>query len=57
MPTRHVRVRVAQAGQWLRRAIRGIGLDENAVFITRAIEYRRKRRKPTGADIAHGGLL
>jgi DNA polymerase len=47
---------VGQAGQWLRRAIRGIGLDEEGVYLTSPIKYRPRRRKPTGADIAHGRL-
>ena len=42
---------VGKAGQWLRRAIRGIGLHENPVFITSAIKYRRKRRKPTVVQV------
>jgi DNA polymerase len=45
---------VGQAGQWLRRAIRGIGLDEEEVYLTSPIKYRPKWRKPTAADIAHG---
>ena len=45
---------VGHAGQWLRRAIRGIGLDEGAVYLTRPIKYRRTRGNPIAADIAHG---
>jgi DNA polymerase len=44
---------VGHAGQWLRRAIRGIGLNEDTVYLTSPIKYRRMRGKPTTADIAH----
>jgi DNA polymerase len=44
---------VGQAGQWLRRAIRGIGLDEDVVYLTSPIKYRPKRPKLRRADIAH----
>jgi DNA polymerase len=45
---------VGKAGQWLRRAIRGIGLDESSVYLTSPVKYRPARGKPNPADIAHG---
>jgi DNA polymerase len=47
---------VGQAGQWLRRAIRGIGLHEDAIYLTSPIKYRPARGKPTAADIAHARI-
>src|SRR5918994_7799496 len=34
---------VGKAGQWLRRAIRGIGLDESSVYLTSPVKYRPAR--------------
>jgi len=44
---------VGKAGQWLRRAIRRIGLNEDAVYLT---EFRPSRRKPTATAVAHGRI-
>jgi uracil-DNA glycosylase family 4 len=45
---------VGQAGQWLRRSIRNMDLDEGAVYLTSPVKYRPVRGKPTRADVAHG---
>lgn len=47
---------VGMAGQWLRRAIRRIGLDEGSVYLTSPVKYRPARRKPSPADVAHGQI-
>jgi DNA polymerase len=47
---------VGRSGQWLRRAIQGIGLDETETYLTSAIKRRRARGAPTAADIAHGAI-
>lgn len=45
---------VGRAGQWLRRTIRSIGLDEDAVYITSSLKYRPARGAPSPAAVAHG---
>jgi DNA polymerase len=45
---------VGRAGQWLRAAIRDVGLDERAVYLTSVVKYRRPARKPLAADVTHG---
>jgi len=45
---------VGRAGQWLRRSIRNMGLDERSVYFTSPIKYRLVRRKPRPADVSHG---
>lgn len=45
---------VGRAGQWLRAAIKNIGLDARSVYLTSPIKYRHPGRKPTVADVAHG---
>lgn len=45
---------VGRAGQWLRAAIENIGLDKRSVYLTSPVKYRRPRRKPSAADVAHG---
>ena len=47
---------VGKAGQWLRRAIRRIGLSEDAVYLTSPIKFRPSRRKPTATAVAHGRI-
>jgi DNA polymerase len=47
---------VGRAGQWLRRAIRNIGLNEQDVYFANSIAYRPVDRKPTRADVAHGRI-
>src|ERR671925_239251 len=47
---------VGRAGQWLRRAIQSIGLDENSVYLTSALKYRPAHGKPSQTDIAHGRI-
>lgn len=44
---------VGRAGQWLRGALRNIGLDEHSVYFTNPVKYRPVRRKPGRADLAH----
>jgi DNA polymerase len=44
---------MGRAGQWLRRAIRQIGLDDAAVYLTNVIAYRPISGKPSPAQIAH----
>jgi DNA polymerase len=45
---------MGRAGQWLRRAIRRIGLSDEAVYLTNVVTYRPAGRKPSPAQIAHG---
>lgn len=45
---------VGRAGQWLRQALRHIGLDEHSVYFTNPVKYRPVQRKPTPEDVAHG---
>lgn len=47
---------IGRAGQWLRRAIRNIGLDERAVYFINSVTYHPVDRKPSQADIVHGRL-
>lgn len=45
---------VGRSGQLLRSAIRGIGLDEEDVFITSPVKYLPFRGTPTAENILHG---
>lgn len=45
---------VGRSGQLLRSAIRGIGLDEEDVFITSPVKYRPYLGTPNGKSILHG---
>lgn len=47
---------VGRAGQWLRQAIRHIGLDEQSVYLTNPVKYRPTGRTPSAADVAHGRI-
>jgi DNA polymerase len=44
---------VGRAGQWLRRALRTIGLNGQAVYFTNAVRYRPAHGKPRRSDVAH----
>jgi DNA polymerase len=45
---------VGRAGQWLRRAIRPIGLNDDAVYLMNVVAYRPAGRKPSAPDVEHG---
>jgi DNA polymerase len=45
---------VGRSGKLLRRMITGLGIEENAVFITSPVHYQPITGKPSPALIAHG---
>lgn len=47
---------VGRSGQFLRKAIRAIGLSEEDVYITSPVKYLPDRGTPTVQDIAHGRI-
>lgn len=47
---------IGRSGQLLRSLIRGIGLDEQDVYITSPVKYLPDRGTPTSEDIAHGRI-
>jgi len=47
---------IGRSGQLLRSLIRGIGLQEDDVYITSPVKYLPDRGTPTSQDIAHGRI-
>src|SRR5580704_5798504 len=47
---------IGRSGQLLRSLIRGIGLNEEDVYITSPVKYLPDRGTPTSQDIAHGRI-
>lgn len=47
---------IGRSGQLLRSLIRGIGLEEEDVYITSPVKYLPDRGTPTSQDIAHGRM-
>lgn len=47
---------IGRSGQLLRSLIRGIGMQEEDVYITSPVKYLPDRGTPTSKDIAHGRI-